>query len=1412
VNQLTADSPPFFDQFLHSLAIVLNPCYKYLSGETKMKHFFTVWFLMFCLGWVGITFGQSVNFEDGFEDGDFTNTPAWNGDADQFTVIGTDPNYLLQLQGDDENGDVSYLSTASTNVEGSWEFFIDLGFNPSNSNRADIFLMSDIADLEGSINGYAVRAGENLTDDVFHIVRYENGSEVATVLSGTTDISSGGAFRVKVTRTTGGDWTMEIAENYDGVLEQEGGTQTDNTFTSANYFGVRASYTSSNAENFTFDFKIDLPPFSVVKSTAVDDKVNITFNRPYDQSTVETGDFTIDNGLGSPASVTFTDATTVALNYNSTISSDRYTLTVNGIDDQNGNTIDNKTTSSFVIFGAYSDGDVIINEFVYDPPGTFGEEYLELKNTTSKYLNLQDWNIEDDGNSTNISSGIITLEPDSFIVVSQDTAALFGVFGNRAYLQASIPALNNGGDIIKVVTKAGTMADSLTYSNDWGGSNIALERRSAETASTFKENWGNSPHPDSGTPGLPNEVNQDGTPPQLTNLHINDSQTIQLTFNERLEGSTASDVGNLILTGNTAVGSASFLPPDSIELSLTDPLQNAEKYTLSVDGIEDIFSNTITNSDTTFTYYKISSADSGDVFINEFSYDPPDGTTEYIELYNPTSNSFDLQGWTINDNTGILRTITSSQYILPSDSIVVVAPDNTLKNNFPDIPLITPNSFNALNNGGDDIVLRNGSGELLDSLQYTSDWGGNELALERRTVSVAGTYQENWGDAPNGFGTPGTANEITADETPPAFEELKIEDTTTLKLIFSKNIESSSATDSQNYQITPAHGIQLISVQNDSVTLFLDEELTSGETYEVTVSNISDIFGNILSNATKEVEYLRIDQAQPGDLVINEILYNPGSVGADFVELYNVSDKNFDLKNWVIGDSSGETSITQDIQLQSKSYLVLTGSRTLARKNEKTIDIDGFPALNNHTPDDIFLLTDNNRTIDSLRYHQNWGGSADGTSLERKDPQAASNDASNWQTSNAESGNSAGVQNISFQEDTNPPEVIFSKILSDGDIEVQFSEFVKLTNDVQFLSNNQPLQVIRFDSTNANTVTLTSLPSKNNAENNTTITVQNLSDIKGNTTSSSKVPLSQPMEQSALVINEIMFNPLNDPDDNRPDQSEYIELRNTRDYAISLEGLVLHDAPDENGDLRKLFPVSSTAKWVAAQEQVLAHADEATMFEESHVANFFELEAANMRSVMRIDRSSLSLASSGDAIYIADSTGVTIDSVHYSEEWHNPNIIDTRGVALERVTPSGPSDDDSNWGSSVNEKGGTPNSENSIYQESTDRPQKIGISFTPNPFSPDNDGYEDNLFINYKLDHQDYMIDVRIYDRYGRIVRQVADGEQAGFEGQLIWDGRKDDGSRNRIGIYIVVFEAYNSISGGDQIFKETVVLARRLN
>lgn len=70
---------------------------------------------------------------------------------------------------------------------------------------------------------------------------------------------------------------------------------------------------------------------------------------------------------------------------------------------------------------------------------------------------------------------------------------------------------------------------------------------------------------------------------------------------------------------------------------------------------------------------------------------------------------------------------------------------------------------------------------------------------------------------------------------------------------------------------------------------------------------------------------------------------------------------------------------------------------------------------------------------------------------------------------------------------------------------------------------------------------------------------------------------------------------------------------------------------------------------------------------------------------------------------------------------------------------------------------------------------------------------------------------MRIFDSKGRLVRFLADGEPAGSDGSLIWDGMTDERMRARIGIYIVFFEARAGDGTLLDPVKGTVVVAARL-
>lgn len=752
-------------------------------------------------------------------------------------------------------------------------------------------------------------------------------------------------------------------------------------------------------------------------------------------------------------------------------------------------------------------------------------------------------------------------------------------------------------------------------------------------------------------------------------------------------------------------------------------------------------------------------------------------------------------------------------------------------------------AFTIQNEGA--VRLFDDTGELADSLQYNpSDWGGDGVALERRSAGVPAVYIENWGESPNNLlGTPGMENEVLPDTSPPGLVDFVIHQNQNFSLTFDERLDSGSATNAENYIIEPSVPVSLVMAENNRVTLLINESLTDGQEYQITVKGIDDLFGNRAENLTSRFTYVEYQEARPKDIVINEILYRRLESGSpEFVEILNRSEESVSLSGWTLWDDGGSADIPGNIVLHPDDYLVFTDTEPFASGSDQITYLSGFPSLSNNG-DAVVLKNSSGMVIDSVYYQPEWGHNNPGVSLERKDPAAVSADPSNWAVSRSEEGSTPAGENSRFEPDKTPPQITFANLFHSDSLSVYFSEFIQINPEpsakhnanslphhrtkpspesknavtihppkeksLQFSLDGKEAKVLRYDPGNGNHVILDASGAESGKE--ITIEIKNFSDFQGNVQTKQAFPVAQPVGDGDLVFNEIMYNPIADGQDNLPDQTDYIEIYNRVPYALSLEGIFLHDEPDEENEVTRMEPVTTTGKWIPGNGYALLYPEsETSNLQETSLAEFFELTEDIEPFSIRFDRSSLSLPQAGRKVYLADSTGAVIDMADYRPEWHNPNLIDTKGISLERIQPDMETNDASNWGSNTSPAGGTPGTENSLYQDVGQPPGGTGISFEPNPFSPDNDGFDDNLFIHYSFDEPDYLLRIRIYDRYGRQVRKLEDSKQAGFQGTVIWDGRTDNGSRNRIGIYIIYAEAYNSSNGKNLTFKETVVLARQ--
>lgn len=1160
--------------------------------------------------------------------------------------------------------------------------------------------------------------------------------------------------------------------------------------------------------------------------------IRVLFSGALDRSKISRGNFKVSGGI-SVDEVTFTSSTEAVLFLDESLKSGRtYTVTVNDIPDIFGNQLEKASVSfTYYLIENARQGDVVINEIMYDEPENY-TEYIELYNVSDKAIDLAGWQQANDTSTRNtLTDQQKILPPKSYIAILPNFN-LLNIFPDIPYLNAGtgLSTLKNGGDNIVIANAEGVIIDSLRYSPEWGGTDVSLERRRANRSSLYSENWADSPSEKFGTPGMPNAVDKDFNFTVVEVRSISPNQ-VRVVFNAAVRESQVDS--NYFSVNGKHPNSISKETDRILILEFSDPFKSGQQ-TLAIDNDLRSVSGFLISGDTEFPFIVFDQFTDGDIIINEFMYRPPSGYVRYVELLNSSDKLLNLRNWRLQrrDVSGNSERIISVDDLAlePGELIVLSEDSQALQEIFGQRNFFELSSFPSLTaTVADQIRLFTDGNVIADSLQYEpSEWGGNGVALERLSVDVSSTFRENWSESPNELlGTPGLPNEAKPDSNPPKIVRASQFQDQGFILTFNERLNRNQATDKANYSITPNLPISMIALDRNEVMLFAGDELENDQEYEIMISGISDIFGNEMDPVNVSIRYLEFGDAASGQIVINEIMYEPSDdSGGEFIEIFNRTDQNFDLTHWILGDSSDETELPSGVLIRENDYLVFTDSQTFAAESNKFVYIPDFQSLNN-SGDAITLKTPEGTVIDSLFFQADWGIDVPGISLERKDPAGLSTDPGNWSSNTSERGSTPGKENSRFEIDESAPEIIFANFFHPDSIEVEFDEYVDLASggenqlvkgggfqkqiqyNAQFLLNGTPADLLYYDEQSGNRVVLDGSAVSQGEEIN--LSVENLGDYKGNIASRLEQAIAQPISEGDIIFNEIMFDPIADDRDGLADQSQYIEIYNRRSYAISLEGFSLHDEPDEDGEISIIEPIQSNRRWLPANGYALIYPEpDDVSFSNSRAAEFFDLSPGMEPFAIQTDRTTLSLTNTGRQIYLADSTMQTIDMVDYIPEWHNPNIVDTKGIALERINPNFETNDEANWGSNSTPLGGSPGSENSIYQGSEQSISGNDIAFTPNPFSPDDDGFEDNLLISYSFDEPDYLIKVRIYDRYGRLVRKLAEAKRAGFEGSLVWDGKTDDGLRNRIGIYIVLMEAYNSANGKNRSFKKTVVIARK--
>ncbi|MCF6365880.1 MAG: lamin tail domain-containing protein [Bacteroidales bacterium] len=897
---------------------------------------------------------------------------------------------------------ISYVTTPFSGItigngETVWQFnFKNGAWNPSGSNYFGVYLFADNSDLTSSLNGYVVGVNMSGTDDILSLWKVTNG--VFSVLIQTPYVwPTSATIGIKVTRTASGGWELFYDETggFDNLLS--GGTATDNTHINAFYTGPFFEYTLTRAGGFWFDdFSIVGPPDTeapqVTSINAVSNNtILVEFNEGLLQTTAENiSNYSVDGGIDSPtgAVLSTTDNKQVELTFSGTfVDNNEYTLTVNNVEDLNGNA----TTNSIGAFIYYQIAAINI----------FPVSATELDVTFNKVVDVASaetlLNYSVNNGIGSPASAFVDGTNGKLVHLSFTTS--FQV--DLAYTLTVNSVQDTYGNIINPTNLSFSFHETLPY-------DIVINEIMCDV----------NPAP-AALPAL-----------EYLELYNHTPYDIDLSgWTIEIEGYTVKSFPDSIIPA----GSYAIICRPGFESDFSP-------YGMPVG---------ITSFDLTTSGKRIVIRDNNNTVIEDITYskewyddDEKDGGGYSIERIDPFNFCGEDDNWTatkdvwggtpgrqnsvFGDNPDNIAPELVNVQVLSSNYLLLEFDDNISYESGGD----TLNF--SINNGIENPTIAFVDGEdrtrvhLFFNTQFTSEIE-NTLLVEGIKDNCGNTIQA-------------TGFNFTYFLIYPV--DLWTQDENKLKIKFSETVGLPDGTNVLNYFADKGVGspefITRDNVDTSVVYMFFTNAFPQGEDITLNISGVKDINGNTMVTANMMFSYYT---PQKDDIAINEVLFYPNTGGNDFVELYNRSEKRIDLINIQIAtyDKDITDSIISisplsetNLYFEPGTYLAFTESKEgvssfyMSQDQENIIEIPDIPTL----PSDfgtVLVLYKNDTIIDRFDYNEDMHfsllDSEKGVSLERVNYDKPTQDISNWHSASEYVGFATpAYKNSQYSEDVNPGE------------------------------------------------------------------------------------------------------------------------------------------------------------------------------------------------------------------------------------------------------------------------------------------------------------------------------------------------------------------------------------------------------
>ncbi len=522
---------------------------------------------------------------------------------------------------------------------------------------------------------------------------------------------------------------------------------------------------------------------------------------------------------------------------------------------------------------------------------------------------------------------------------------------------------------------------------------------------------------------------KDAIAPEITGCRLTGRNSIEIVLSEQPSE-------DLMIPGNFFLNEDGIKPlsvlktkPFTYLIEFQNDFKNKSHYSLSVNKLCDNSGNCKKDI---IVLFNAVWAERGDVIISEIMADPlPEVSLpgmEYLEITNRTEYSFNMKSWSLLVEYRNLKIPDFT--INPADNLILCSPANApYFAKFGKVVEIY--QFPALSDAGMIICISDSTGAIIHGVEYSHSWYGDKLkssggwSLEMIDIRFPFFAEGNWSASVSAKGgTPGSANSVSVYNQDNSFSGIVNvfpEDSVSIKLKFSEpvfvlNEKIKSITVKDN----PIAGLIAVDPIFREFLIRPAEPLQRGEIYDLKISSdLADFAGNRIEKFS--FSFGLPEYSAYGDILFNELLFNPLPGDADYIELFNNSKKIIDASRLLLVSKDDLSQyLSQPIQVSEEKRCILPEDYYAITTDKHSISDTYFSSVPEHLFEATYLPSMNDdkghlilynrelNKIDEVYYNDKMHFSLlsdnEGVALEKSGPWNASNEASNWHSASESSG------------------------------------------------------------------------------------------------------------------------------------------------------------------------------------------------------------------------------------------------------------------------------------------------------------------------------------------------------------------------------------------------------------------------